>query len=67
VPTDVTLLTDLGEIVAKVLAPRIEEVPEVAEVPEGEAEEGAAEAGAEPEAGGTGGASEAETGADREG
>jgi large subunit ribosomal protein L25 len=46
IPEDVTLLTDAGEIVAKVLAPRIEEVP-VVEVPEGEAAEEAAEAAGE--------------------
>jgi large subunit ribosomal protein L25 len=39
IPEDVTLLTDPGEIVAKVLAPRVEEVRPEAE----EAEEGAAE------------------------
>ncbi len=60
VPSDVTLLTDPGEIIAKVLAPRIEEVAEVAEVPEGE--EGEAAEGAEGEAGaaGAGGAAESD-------
>ncbi len=45
IPSDVTLLTDLDEIVAKVLAPRVEEEPVVAEVAEGEAVEGEAEEG----------------------
>jgi large subunit ribosomal protein L25 len=49
VPSDVTLLTDGEEIVAKVQAPRVEEEPVVAEAVEGEAVEGeeAAAAGAE--------------------
>lgn len=50
VPSDVTLLTDGEEIVAKVQAPRVEEEPVVAEAVEGEAvegEEAAASAGAE--------------------
>jgi large subunit ribosomal protein L25 len=38
IPPDVTLLTDPGEIVAKVLPPRVEEVPVVAEAPEVEGE-----------------------------
>jgi large subunit ribosomal protein L25 len=42
VPSDATLLTDLGEIVAKVLPPRVEEVEEVAPAVEGEAVEGEA-------------------------
>jgi len=48
IPSDVTLLTDLGEVVAKVLRPRVEEEPEVAPEAEAEAEEGpeAAEAAA---------------------
>jgi large subunit ribosomal protein L25 len=46
VPSDATLLTDPGEIVAKVLPPRVEEVEEVAPAAEGEAAEG--EAGAAP-------------------
>ncbi len=58
-PPDVTLLTDPGEIVAKVLPPRVEEV----EAPAEEAEEGAeaaeGEAGAGPEA--AEGASEGES------
>ena len=58
IPSDVTLLTDLDEIIAKVQPPRVEEEPVVAEaeVVEGEAAEaaeGAAEAGA-----GQGGAAE---------
>jgi large subunit ribosomal protein L25 len=47
VPSDATLLTDLDEVVAKVLPPRVEEEPVVAEVAEGEEGEEAAE-GAEP-------------------
>jgi len=45
VPGDVTLLTDPDEIVAKVLPPRVEEEPLVAEAAEGEAAEGEASAG----------------------
>ena len=47
IPADATLLTDLDEVVAKVLAPRVEEEPtpvaegEAAEGAEGEAAEGA--------------------------
>jgi large subunit ribosomal protein L25 len=46
IPADATLLTDPTDVVAKVLPPRVEEEPVVAEAPEGEAaesEEGAAE------------------------
>jgi large subunit ribosomal protein L25 len=48
IPSDATLLTDPDDVVAKVLPPRVEEEPVVAEVAEGEegaegAEEGAAE------------------------
>ena len=52
IPSDATLLTDLDEVVAKVLPPRVEEEPVVAEAAEGEeAEEGAeGEEGAEREA-----------------
>jgi large subunit ribosomal protein L25 len=49
IPADATLLTDPDEVVAKVLAPRVEEEPPpVAEAAEGEAAEGAeaAEGGA---------------------
>jgi large subunit ribosomal protein L25 len=67
IPSDVTLLTDGDEIVAKVQAPRVEEEPVVAEVAEGEegaegeeAAEGAAEAGAGGE-----GATEAESSDER--
>jgi large subunit ribosomal protein L25 len=55
IPSDVTLLTDGDEIIAKVQAPRVEEVVEVpVEVGEGapegeEAEEGSAEGAAETE------------------
>jgi large subunit ribosomal protein L25 len=50
VPSDVTLLTDGDEIVAKVQPPRVEEEPVVAEAVEGEAAEGevAAEGGETP-------------------
>ena len=52
IPSDATLLTDLDEVVAKVLPPRVEEEPVVADAEEGEegaeAEEG--EEGAEREA-----------------
>jgi large subunit ribosomal protein L25 len=53
VPSDATLLTDPGEIVAKVLPPRVEEVEEVAPTVEGEAVEGEPVEG-EAEAGGEG-------------
>lgn len=57
IPSDATLLTDLDEVVAKVLPPRVEEEPVVAEAAEGE--EGAeGEAAAEGEAGAEGGAAE---------
>jgi large subunit ribosomal protein L25 len=54
VPADVTLLTDAGEAVARVQAPRVEEVEPVAEVAEEGAEpageqEGAADEGASTE------------------
>jgi large subunit ribosomal protein L25 len=55
IPSDATLLTDPDEVVAKVLPPRVEEEPVVAEAVEGEegAEgEEAAEGGAEAESGG---------------
>jgi large subunit ribosomal protein L25 len=59
IPADVTLLTDLEEIVARVQPPRIEEEPVVAVAEEGEAAEGEAAEGAAAEAGGVeaGGAS----------
>jgi large subunit ribosomal protein L25 len=57
IPEDATLLTDGDEVVAKVLPPRVEEEPVVAEAAEGE--EGAeGEAAAEGEAGAEGGAAE---------
>ena len=68
IPGDVTLLTDLDEVVAKVLPPRVEEEPVVAaEEAEGEegaaeGEEGAAEGGATAEAGATEGADEEPSG-----
>ena len=47
IPSDVTLLTDGDEIIAKVQPPRVEEEPVVAEAAEGEAEgEAAGEEGA---------------------
>ena len=48
VPSDVTLLTDGDEIIAKVQPPRVEEEPVVAEAAEGEAAGEAAEEGAAP-------------------
>ena len=57
IPADVTLLTDPGEIVAKVMPPRIEEV----EAPAAEAAEGAEAEGAEGEAAPTGDAAEGES------
>lgn len=62
IPSDVTLLTDLDEIIAKVQAPRIE-VEEEPVVAEGEEVEGEAAEGAEGEAGaGAGAAGEAPSG-----
>lgn len=49
IPADATLLTDPGEVVAKVLPPRVEEEPVVAEVEEGEEGAEGAEEGAEGE------------------
>jgi large subunit ribosomal protein L25 len=54
IPSDATLLTDLDEVVAKVLPPRVEEEPVVAEAAEGE--EGAEGEAAEGEEGAEGGA-----------
>jgi large subunit ribosomal protein L25 len=54
IPSDATLLTDLDEVVAKVLPPRVEEEPVVAEAVEGE--EGAEGEAAEGEEGAEGGA-----------
>ena len=54
IPGDATLLNDPGEIVAKVLPPRVEEAPEPVEAAEGEAAEGA-EAGEGAEDGGPAG------------
>jgi large subunit ribosomal protein L25 len=51
VPSDVSLLTDATEPVARVQAPRVEEVAPVAEAEEGEAGEEAAEGGTEEETG----------------
>ena len=49
IPADATLLTDPTEVVAKVLPPRVEEEPVVAEVAEGEEGAEGAEEGAEGE------------------
>jgi large subunit ribosomal protein L25 len=63
IPDDVTLLTDPGEVIAKVLAPRVEEVrPAEAEA----AEEGAEEAVAEAEGAGEAGVGDAEAAAAEE-
>lgn len=51
IPADVTLLTDGDEIVAKVQAPRVEEVAVPAEAATEEGAEAAADAGAESDAG----------------
>lgn len=51
IPDDVTLLTDGDEIVAKVQAPRVEEVAVPAETETEEGAEAAAESGAESDAG----------------
>jgi large subunit ribosomal protein L25 len=50
IPADATLLTDGDEVVAKVLPPRVEEEPVVAEAAEGEEGAEGAEEGAEGEA-----------------
>jgi large subunit ribosomal protein L25 len=50
IPSDATLLTDGDEVVAKVLPPRVEEEPVVAEAAEGEEGAEGAEEGAEGEA-----------------
>ena len=56
IPSDVTLVTDGDEIIAKVQPPRVEEEPVVAEAVEGEAEgEPAEEGAAEGEGEATGG------------
>jgi len=70
IPSDATLLTDLDEVVAKVLPPRVEEEPVVAEAAEGEAAEGEAAAegeGAESGAGEAGGGGDGGAGASDEG
>jgi large subunit ribosomal protein L25 len=59
IPEDATLLTDPGEIVAKVLPPRVEEEPVAAEAAEGEEAAEAAEGGEAPAA--EGGAAEGES------
>ena len=54
IPEDATLLTDGDEVVAKVLPPRVEEEPVVAEAAEGEEAEGEAAEGEEAEGGAAG-------------
>ena len=58
IPADATLITDGDEVVAKVLPPRVEEEPVVAEAVEGEAEEGAEDAEGESGTGESSGADE---------
>jgi large subunit ribosomal protein L25 len=65
IPSDATLLTDGDEVIAKVLPPRVEEEPVVAEVAEGEEAEGEAAAEGEGE-GAEGGAGESAGGESRE-
>lgn len=60
IPSDVTLLTDLDEIVAKVAPPRVEEEPEVVAPAEGEEGEAAAEGEAPAAAGEEGESGESE-------
>ena len=68
IPSDATLLTDGDEVVAKVLPPRVEEEPVVAEAEEGEeAEEGAEAEGAVGEGAAEGGAEPGEAGGSDEG
>jgi large subunit ribosomal protein L25 len=62
IPSDATLLTDIDEVVAKVLPPRVEEEPVVAEAAEGE--EGAEGEAAEGEEGAEGGAGSESGGGD---
>ena len=65
IPSDVTLVTDGDEVIAKVQAPRVEEEPTV--VGEAEAAEAEAEAAAEGEGEGAPGASDADSGGSSEG
>jgi large subunit ribosomal protein L25 len=69
IPEDVTLLTDLDEVIAKVQAPRVEveEVPVAAEGEEGEAAEGEEGAAATAEGGAPEGGSAAASEGDTEG
>jgi large subunit ribosomal protein L25 len=62
IPSDATLLNDPTEVVAKVLPPRVEEEPVVAEAAEGAEAEGEAEGGEAAE-----GAAEGESGGSQEG
>jgi large subunit ribosomal protein L25 len=66
IPSDATLLTDLDEVVAKVLPPRVEEEPVVAEAVEGEEAEGEAAEAAEGEGAEAGAAGESGGGETRE-
>jgi large subunit ribosomal protein L25 len=65
IPADATLLTDPDEVVAKVLPPRVEEEPVVAEAAEGEeGAEGEAAAEGESAEGGDAGGGESESGSE---
>ena len=67
IPSDATLLTDGDEVVAKVLPPRVEEEPVVAEVAEGEEVEGEAAEGEAAEGGAAGEPGGGESGESEEG
>ena len=67
IPSDATLLTDGDEVVAKVLPPRVEEEPVVAEAAEGEEAEGAEAGEAEGAEGGAAEAGGGDSGANDEG
>ena len=64
IPSDATLLTDAGEIVAKVLPPRVEEEPEPVAAAEGEAVEGEEAAEGEAPAEGEGAGDSGDSGGD---
>ncbi len=67
IPADATLLTDLDEVVAKVLPPRVEEEPVVAEAAEGEEAEGEAAAEGEGAEGGAADSGGGDSGESNEG
>jgi large subunit ribosomal protein L25 len=67
IPSDATLLTDLDEVVAKVLPPRVEEEPVVAEAAEGEEAEGEAAAEGEGAEGGAADSGGGDSGESNEG